>query len=223
MDASLRTLPSAAHRGVFGKSSGGYGALSLAMHHPEVFGAAACHSGDMGFEYCYLPDFPKFLRAVQRYGGVQGFVRAFEAAPRKGHELITAMNIMAMAACYSPARGGPFGIAFPMDLHTGALVRRVWNAWLRRDPLRLLPRRAAALRRLRCLYLDCGTLDEFHLHLGARQLHARLQDLGIRHLYEEFEGGHMGVSYRLERSLPLLRAALGPAPPRNQKGRRRLR
>lgn len=223
VDGNLRTLAAPAHRGVFGKSSGGYGALSLAMHHPEVFGAAACHSGDMGFEYCYLPEFPKFLRQVQRYGGVTEFVRAFEAAPRKSTELITAMNILAMAACYSPQRSGPFGIGFPMDLHTGALQRRTWAAWLRRDPLRLVQRRAAALRRLRCLFFDCGTLDEFHLHLGSRQLHAALRRRGISHVYEEFEGGHRGVSYRLDRSLPLLRRALAPGGRRNQTGRPRLR
>jgi enterochelin esterase family protein len=219
VDATFRTSP--AHRGVFGKSSGGYGALVLAARHPGIFAAAGCHSGDMGFEYCYLPDFPKFLRQVQRYGGVAGFVRAFEAAPRKSHELLSAMNIMAMAACYSPRRERPFGIAFPMDLHTGALERRTWNAWLRHDPLRLLPRRAASLRRLRCLYFDCGTLDEFHLHLGARQLHERLRRQGVPHVYEEFEGGHMGVSYRLDRSLPLLRRALAGG--RNRKPARRLR
>jgi hypothetical protein len=43
-------------RGVFGKSSGGYGALTHALRHSDIWAAAACHSGDMGFELCYLPD-----------------------------------------------------------------------------------------------------------------------------------------------------------------------
>ena len=227
VEKNCRTLPGRAHRGVFGKSSGGYGALRLGMRHPEVFGAVACHSGDMGFEFCYFPDFPKFLRQVERHGGVAGFVRAFEASPRKSHELFDAMNILAMAACYSPQPGRPFGIGLPMHLHTGALDRGTWERWLRQDPLRLLPRHAAALRSLRLLYLDCGSSDEFALHLGARQFHAGLQRLGIRHRYEEFDDGHMNVSYRLDRSLPLLRRALGrrPSKPRrsrNQKVLRRL-
>src|SRR5882762_4980553 len=53
IDGRYRTLAVAAHRGVAGKSSGGYGALVQGMRHPEVFGAVACHSGDMYFEYCY--------------------------------------------------------------------------------------------------------------------------------------------------------------------------
>src|SRR2546430_851658 len=51
-------------RGVFGKSSGGYGAITHALRHSDVWSAAACHSGDMGFELCYLPDMPAVLRAL---------------------------------------------------------------------------------------------------------------------------------------------------------------
>ena len=113
VEKHCRTLPGRAHRGVFGKSSGGFGALRLGMRHPDVFGAVACHSGDMGFEYCYFPDFPKFLRQVERCGGIAGFVRAFEASPRKSHELFDAMNILGMAACYSPQAGRPSASACP--------------------------------------------------------------------------------------------------------------
>jgi enterochelin esterase-like enzyme len=35
-------------RGVFGKSSGGYGAITHALRHSDIWVAAACHSGDMG-------------------------------------------------------------------------------------------------------------------------------------------------------------------------------
>ncbi len=39
-------------RGVFGKSSGGYGTLAHALRHGgSVWSAAASHSGDVGFEY----------------------------------------------------------------------------------------------------------------------------------------------------------------------------
>lgn len=50
IDHTYRTLASRGHRGVDGKSSVGYGALVLAMRHPEVFGGVASHSGDMYFE-----------------------------------------------------------------------------------------------------------------------------------------------------------------------------
>ncbi len=43
--------------GVLGTSSGGFGALVLALRHPEVFRAAASNAGDAYFEYhLYGPD-----------------------------------------------------------------------------------------------------------------------------------------------------------------------
>src|SRR5688572_16133360 len=55
--------------GVMGKSSGGYGALRLGMRHPERFAALADHSGDAGFELCYLPDFAEALGEWRAAGG----------------------------------------------------------------------------------------------------------------------------------------------------------
>ena len=55
-------------RGVFGKSSGGYGAIVHALKHNDFWSAAACHSGDMAFELCYARDFPAALRAIAKHG-----------------------------------------------------------------------------------------------------------------------------------------------------------
>jgi enterochelin esterase family protein len=209
IEARFRTLAAPEHRGVFGKSSGGYGAIVLALRHPDVFGAVACHSGDMAFEYCYLPDFPKFLGTVAKHDGLLGFLRAFDAAPRKTRELVDAMNILAMAACYAPnPRRKPLGIDLPVDLETGALDAAVWARWLQHDPLRMAPEHVAELRRLRLLFIDCGTRDEFNLQWGARQLAAALRRLDVPHLHEEFDDGHMDITYRFDRSLPLLWEAL---------------
>ena len=45
VDDRYRSIPDRAHRGIAGLSMGGYGALSLALAYPSVFGAAASHSG----------------------------------------------------------------------------------------------------------------------------------------------------------------------------------
>jgi S-formylglutathione hydrolase FrmB len=45
VDSAYRTLPNRAHRGIAGASMGGYGAVYLALTHPEIWGAAASHSG----------------------------------------------------------------------------------------------------------------------------------------------------------------------------------
>ena len=49
VDARYPTLAAREHRGVSGKSSGGYGAMVISMLRPEVFGALASHAGDALF------------------------------------------------------------------------------------------------------------------------------------------------------------------------------
>jgi enterochelin esterase family protein len=205
-DRTWRTRPD--RRAVMGKSSGGFGAITHGMRHPDVFHAVACHSGDMLFEYCYLPDFPKFLSGVQKAGGVPEFFRKFEESPRKKSEDLAVLNILAMAACYSPDPARELGIDFPFDLHSGRLRDDVWARWLSWDPARLVARYETALRSLRLIFIDCGTRDEWNLHLGARVLVEELASRGIAHRHEEFDDGHMQITYRYDVSLAAISDAL---------------
>ena len=67
VDERYRTLAGAEHRGIAGKSSGGYGAMVNPMLRPDVFGGLATHAGDALFEMCYLPDFRELgARAARR-------------------------------------------------------------------------------------------------------------------------------------------------------------
>jgi len=207
-DERYRTLAKREHRAVAGKSSGGYGALHLGMRHPELFGAIACHSGDMLFEYCYQPDFPKACSVLQEAGGVRNFLEAFDAKPQKGKDEFLALNILGMAACYSPEPAAELGVGLPFDLATGLSRDDVWRRWLELDPLRRMGAHADALRSMRLLWIDCGKRDEFHLHHGARAFARELTRLGIAHVHEEFDDGHMNVPYRYDRSLPALARVL---------------
>jgi len=209
VDARYRTLPAREHRGIAGKSSGGYGALVHGMKRPDVFGAVACHSGDMYFDYCYRGDVPKFCSEVQRAGGLEKWLAGFEAKVQKKHDDFTVLNILAMAAAYSPNPAAPLGVDLPCDLESGEFRPQVWERWLEHDPLRILETHAEALRSLRLLYLDCGTKDEWHLHHGARAFTRRLAALGISHEYHEYDDGHLNVAYRYDVSLPRLAQALG--------------
>jgi enterochelin esterase family protein len=208
VEARYRTKSDRAHRGVMGKSSGGYGALTLGMKYPNVFGAVACHSGDAYFEYCYLPDFPKALDGLKKHGGVAGFMRAFERAPKKRFEMVAVLNIVAMSACYSPNPRDPFGFDLPFDLETGRIKERVWARWLALDPVRMVSSHAHALRAMKLLFIDAGKRDEWNLHHGARILREALRRHDVRHVYEEFDDGHMDIAYRYDRSLPRLSRAL---------------
>jgi enterochelin esterase family protein len=211
VDSRYRTLATRDHRGIAGKSSGGYGAVVQAMRHPEVFGAVACHSGDMVFDYCYRGDVPRFCSIVQEAGGIQAWLEAFEAKAQKKHDDLLALNVLGMAAAYSPNPAtAPFGIDLPCDLESGAFRDDVWRRWLEHDPVRMIDSSVEALRSMKLIYLDCGTRDEWHLHHGARAFSRRLRDLGVTHEHQEYEDGHMNVGYRYDVSLPKLALALRP-------------
>jgi S-formylglutathione hydrolase FrmB len=203
VDRALRTVPSAEARAVVGKSSGGYGALVMGAHHPDVFAHVASHAGDAGFEYCYLPDFPEAAAALQGTdpgAWLDGFlVRAAGSKPRGDEH--TVLNIIAMAAHYSPKAGEPLGLELPFDPGTARLREDVWARWLAHDPVRFVPRHLDAFRRLRSVYADCGTRDEYNLRWGARMVVEALRAGGVEVLHEEFDDGHRGIDYRYARSL----------------------
>ena len=199
-------------RGVFGKSSGGYGAIVHAMRHGgTVWAAAACHSGDMAFEMAYLPDFPALLRQLAKHdNSIVRFIEAFEAAPKRDDRSIHALMALAMAATYDPDPGQPFGIRLPVDLRTAEVIDDRWANWLAWDPV-VLARRPPVVDRLRTLkglFIDCGTEDQYNLVYGARRLNRILAGGGVRHRYEEFDDNHMAIDYRMDVSLPYLAAAL---------------
>ena len=195
-------------RGVFGKSSGGYGAITHALIHPDFWSAAASHSGDMAFELCYLRDMPGLLRALAKAGGIAPWLDAFWAKPKAGDADIHILMDLAMAATYDPDPSAPYGIRLPIDLHTCELIPERWAEWVKWDPLTLAAERADDLKKLKCVYIDCGDIDQFDLVYGARRLTRLLTARGIPHTYEEFPDNHSGVDYRMDVSLPLLAKAL---------------
>ncbi len=200
------------HRGLFGKSSGGYGALYLSMKYPDVWSAAASHSGDMAFELVYGSNFANALtRLNSKYkGSATVFMEKFEAAPKQSSADIHLLMLLAMAASYDPDVNEPYGIRLPFDLYTAEPIEERWQAWLRFDPLTMIekPLFQKALKSLKYLFLDCGTLDQYHLHYGARRFIRALEREKIPHVYEEFEDNHSGLDYRLDRSLPHMAKAL---------------
>ena len=192
-DNKYRTIADRDHRAVVGKSSGGYGSVMLAMRNPDVFGLMASHSGDMYFELCYKPDIISALKALPKLGGLDKFWDNIPTIRPRDKNFRDAINIVAMAACYSPNPNAPHGFDLPFDLETGELRADVWARWLEWDPVYLVDKYADALRSLRLIYLDAGLRDEFNLQYGARIFCKRLKQRGISYVYEEFDDGHMSI------------------------------
>lgn len=196
-------------RGVFGKSSGGYGSIVHAMRRADTWSAAACHSGDMAFELCYLPSMPTTLRTLaKKDGSIETFVTDLEAANKPGDKDIHVLMDLAMAATYDPDPGQFLGIRLPVDPETCEVIEERWANWLAWDPVRMAEDHADNLRSLKALLIDCGDVDQYNLVYGARRLHRELERLSVPHRYEEFPDNHSSIDYRMDESLPFLARAL---------------
>ena len=234
VDGQLRTLAGREHRGCFGKSSGGYGAMIHAMKYARHWGAIANHSGDAYFDFVYAPDWPNTLDELAKHRrpklapGRRNVAAAAAAAGYDGRDdgrvarflehvwgkekvsgaEVHALMNLAMAATYDADPQAPNGFRLPFNLETGEVLPKRWQQWLRHDPVHLVERYADHLKTLRGIFIDCGWRDQYRIHYGSRLLSKRLAEHGVAHVYEEFDDTHSGIDYRLERSLPFLWKAL---------------
>jgi enterochelin esterase-like enzyme len=234
VDREFRTLADRAHRGCFGKSSGGYGAIIHGMKYAKYWGAIANHSGDAYFDFVYWHDWPNTLNELAKYrlpkrkpgrydalresrrkglpeGKDDGRIRRFlqhvwKKEKLASKEVMCIMNLC-MAASYDPDPRAPNGFRVPVNLESGEPTGR-WPKWRAHDPVNLVERYRSNLKSLRGIYIDCGWRDQFHIHYGSRILAARLAAAGIRHEYQEFDDDHSDVDYRMDISLPFLYRAL---------------
>ncbi len=196
-------------RGCFGKSSGGYGAMVHALLHPDFWSAAASHSGDVGFELLFIPDFPKVLRALATAdNSIERWLERFLAAPKVKDQDVHILMILAMAATYDPDPGAYMGVRLPVTIDTCELIPERWANFVKWDPLTLVEKHGAGLKKLKALYIDCGDVDQYNLVYGSRRMHRRLTQMNVPHVYQEFADDHTAVDYRMDVSLPFLAKAL---------------
>lgn len=205
VDQSFRTIPDWRARGVFGKSSGGFGALHLAMRYPQVFAGVASHAGDCGFDRVYTRDFPTTCDVLARHkGDLVAFVKAFWRNKKPGYADFHALMTLCLGASYSPNSTKQLGLALPFDLNTCEIEPEVWNEWLSFDPVNRVGPEKEGLLALKALWIDVGQRDQYFMHYGSRSLHNALNRAGISHEYQEFDGTHSGIDWRLDLSLAYL-------------------
>ncbi len=195
--------PTSGLRGLQGKSSGAYGALVNALERPDLFHAVAAHAPMALFEVTVARDFPPAARELrERDAPLDEALRGIEALASSGDVVLVETG--ALAHAFSAGR-------LPFRVDTGELVPDVWEKWLERDPVRIVGKRAEAVRGLRGVWLDAGRRDEYFLDLGAVALRDALLAAGLAEdalHFELFDGGHRGVSGRYPASLAWLVAQL---------------
>jgi hypothetical protein len=149
-----------------------------------------------------VPDFPAALDAFRAAGGPGAWLDRFWAKPNhRRSDDMKPLNVIGMQTHYTPGE-------WPFDLDTGEFRPAIWDKWRAHDPVNMVDAHVANLRKLRAIYVDCGTRDEFALHWGARALVGKLRGHGLAVRHEEFDDGHMNIQYRYETSVPFLVDAL---------------
>jgi hypothetical protein len=211
VDAEYRTLPEARHRGIQGKSSGGFGAFITPMLRPDLFGGLASHAGDALYEYCYLKEFADLVRLLRDYDGdIQSWWKDFQsrtAFTKPGDDTLL-MNL-GVAACFSADDDGTPRL--PIDPRTGVLIPDLWERWLAWDPVRMVPEYADALRGLVAIWVDAGKRDDWFLDLGAEAFVDALRRIGVTDVeFELFDATHAAIDYRYPLSLAYLARRLSP-------------
>ena len=182
VDSGYRTIPDSGSRGVFGSSSGGFGAWNLATRNPEVFGAMAMLSGD-----CFLD----VTHKTMVYDYLSSIWPEAPNGPVDDNHL--SQIVYACSACYSPnMHSPPFYVDLPVAFPSGELISEVWDRWLSFDPVVNWRDRLENLRGLSGILLDVGANDDFRLQWGHRLLSHYLTQARVPHEVTEHAGSHAG-------------------------------
>jgi enterochelin esterase-like enzyme len=186
IDSHYRTLPVRESRAVIGHSMGGYGGVTLGMLYPEVFG---CMGGMAGV---YLID--GHLRDQYETWAytstIENWAQFWDFG--WGYRVCIAWNAIFAPNPDNPPFYGDSPFVYS-DAEPGKIVEveDAYAKFLEHDTLRMADGHLDALLDMRCIYIDCGTHDGLLGH--ARELHEKLESLGVRNVYKEHPGRtHLG-------------------------------
>jgi len=184
IDSHYRTLRQRESRAVIGHSMGGYGGMTLGMDYPDVFGCMGSLAG--------LLDMNNYPTRIN-WAFAQG-ARLKNLSDFYSQSFDVQLSI-AMSAALSPNPDKPpFYADFPWEYDESNNLKQnqaVWDKFLARDVLKRIPSNVESLRRMKAIYIDCGTSDEFNVIVDAWLVRDELQSLGIPNHYEEFSGNHI--------------------------------
>ena len=180
---------------IAGHSSGGYGALMLAISHHEKFPAVVALSPDSDFEITHKPLVQDAsVRAVTR-----AELDAAMAPAKPAH--LPASLFLGLCANYAPIAGKPGRFEWLYD-DRGRWRPEAWVRWIALDPLTVVRKNPDAFAKTQRVYLDGAEHDEFGANIGARKIHEVIREKVPRSTFYESPGHHSDrLAERLIRGL----------------------
>ena len=204
VDGAYRTLPFPASRGIGGHSMGGFGALSLAMRHPDVFGSVYAMSPSLfdadGADAMFGETFGGVDSILDVEAQLAGLPPSERAARLVGlaTDIGPAEFVLAYGVAFAGDPAMPALMDYPFARSGDGVVRdeAVWNTWVGGfgDLDGKLARYGQNLRALRAIGLDYGTADEYDwIPDGCRAFMAGLGAAGIVATEATFAGDHASM------------------------------
>lgn len=194
MDNTYRTIARKESRGITGHSMGGYGALKLAMLHPDVFSSVYALS-------------PGVLTIVREYGPNSNTYR--ELADIHTQEELNrsyfSKVIIALAKSWSPnPEHPPFYCDIPFEYRDGKIIanQEVLELWYKNMPLHMIDDNLENLKKLKAIKLDWGRNSGDRFVIQCMMFSQRLENVGIKHFAEEYIGTHVNNIYTENGRIP---------------------
>lgn len=200
VDSHYRTLAQAESRGITGHSMGGFGALNIAMRHPDVFSAVYSMSPGL-FDENGLAESQMFSseRLIQSFVKFEGGLAAvpLEEAKTKMFSSPDRFTLSyGFAFAPNPDRHPPY-FDYPFAEVNGELVRddEVWRKWeggfggIAEEAVQYKEN----LLKLNGIVVDYGKYDEYGwIPKGCAYFGEQLSAAGIPVTVEEYNGSHQG-------------------------------
>lgn len=218
IDGKYRTLAKPSGRGILGHSMGGYGAIKLAMKHPDIYSAvyamSACcmEQGEDPLSLGAAWDTTLGFKSMDDVAAALKFIHDCDWQKSECSATYDSLYSLAVSAAWSPSpHRPPFFANFPVQRREGKLViiESARASWRANDPVAMVRQYRSNLSKLRAIVLDIGKQDTDNL-TGVRDLDRALTGNGIRHEYEEYKGEHGNkVPERIEtKALPFFSRVL---------------
>jgi enterochelin esterase family protein len=196
----LRTLAAKESRAIGGHSSGGYGAIRIAMTNDSLFNSISAIDAPLAFDssgsfggitelfHAYLDE--SGITTEEQY--LDADTAGFRAEPYK-------ILFYSMAATYSPAPKtndtglGSLRISLPFDYH-GNLVDSIWSKWMANDLYSWIDNTAHQnVLRNQNLYFETSDHDVNMFNQQTRLFEQKLTSLGINYqsaTFSKYEGAN---------------------------------
>jgi pimeloyl-ACP methyl ester carboxylesterase len=194
VDKNYRTIATKESRGITGHSMGGYGAIKLAMHHPDIFNTVYAIS-------------PGALTIVREYGPNSDTFKELSTIKTLDELSKTYFGsvMMAFGRSWSPNPDkAPFYSDFPFEYKGDELVvhEDVLQKWYANMPVHMIDDNLENLQKLKAIKMDWGRNAGDRFTIQCKMFSQRLENVGITHFAEEYIGTHTSGIYTKEGRIP---------------------